>query len=330
MNSNVLLLSPRKLSSVFLSGVLLFLSAPAFAQQPQVPLSQGSDKLQQHPLVELEKTQPTEGDEYQLGPGDEVSVTVVGRPELTGTHIVGPDGKITIAMSGAVQVGDLSRDEAAKAISDSLKGLYTSTVVNVQVTKYGANRVLLIGDIQHPGVLYFDGTPTLLEAITRGGSLIGSDKSTRMPANCIIYRGNTEIGTVDLKEVFRTGDVKLHRNDIIYVPGDQQRLLSVLGEVKVPGPVALKENTTLVSLLADAGGITPQAGTPIIQVINPKTGNIQRVNYKDLLTAKGRDVTLDVGDIVYIPKSGIAKVGFFFQQIGPAISIATIGAFAAR
>ena len=52
-----------------------------------------------------------------LGPGDEIAVSVAGRPELSGSHIVGPDGRITLPVVGTVVVGEKSRDDAAQAVS---------------------------------------------------------------------------------------------------------------------------------------------------------------------------------------------------------------------
>jgi polysaccharide export outer membrane protein len=317
------------LSFSLFTAVALFVTASATAQAPSGS-SPAASGLQQHPIEALRASQPPDADEYELGSGDEISVSVIGRPELSGPHIVGPDGRITMPMAGPVDIGGLSRDAAGRAISDALKNLYTSSVVTIQVTKYSSNKILLLGDVQHPGVMYFDGVPSLLEAVTRGGALLGNDKVQRMPTTCIIYRGKDQIGTVNLKEAFRAGDIRLHRGDIVYIPGDQERLVSVLGEVKNPGPIPLRDDSTLVSVLTEAGGITQSAGNPTIQIINPTTGTIQKVAFKDLLTVHGRDISMAVGNIIFVPRSGIANVGFFLQQISPAAQIGTIGSLLAR
>ena len=299
-----------------------------WAQSTSPLSSQDAPKLQENPLAVLVNTQPGEGDEYELGGGDLIDVAVVGRPELSGQRLIGPDGRITLPIVGSISVGDMSRDAASAVIEDALSKFYVKPVVTLQVDKYGSNRVSILGDIEHPQVLSFDGPPTLLEAITRGGKLIGSDKTQRMPTSCIIYRGRDQIGTINLKDAFRMGDVRLRRNDVIYIPGDQERLVSVLGEVKAPGPFPLRDESSVISLIADAGGITPEAGNPDVQIINPATGAIRRVSFKDMLRDRGSDVTLTVGDIIYVPRSGISHVGFFLQQIAPAAQIGTIGSLA--
>ena len=46
---------------------------------------------------------------------------------------------------------------------------YANLSAQVTVTKYTANRILVLGDVTTPGMVTFDGTPTLLEALTRSG-----------------------------------------------------------------------------------------------------------------------------------------------------------------
>lgn len=288
-----------------------------------------SPTLKMTPLRELASTQPKDGDQYELGSGDEITLTVIGRPELSGLHTIGPDGRITLPIAGSVTVGGLSRDDASDAIVKSLSKYYETPAATITVTKYGSNRILLLGDIEHPGPQYFDGSPTLLEAVTRGGALLSGDKNKRMPTMCYIYRGNNQIGEINLKQVAQSGDIRLRRNDTIYVPGDNERLISILGEVKNPGPVVLKEDSTLVTLLADAGGITEQAGNPEIHIFNPNKGTVAYVHFKDLIRPKGSEVSLVPGDIVYVPRSGLARFGYVMQQLAPMAQIGTVGVLAA-
>ncbi len=70
-----------------------------------------------------------------------------------------------------------TRSEAAKAIEAALSSYYSNLSAQVTVTKYTANRVLLLGAVAHPGMITFDGTPTLLEALSRGGIETGTNRN---------------------------------------------------------------------------------------------------------------------------------------------------------
>ena len=301
-------------------------TTPAPASTP-APLQEPS--LQRHPLG-IEDSQPDAHEEYLLGAGDDITVSVAGRPELSGTHIVGPDGRITLPVVGSVLVGEKSRDDAARNIDDTLGKYYSGSMSStVEVLKYGSNHILLLGAIEKPGVITFDQPPSLLEAITRGGPVLNPDKTVQTARKCIIYRGDNQVMNVNISERFdgrrALNDIRLRRNDIVYIPENQESLISVLGEVTRPGPVRLQQNSTLISLLADAGGVTEKAGNPIIQIVEPSTGRVQTIKFRELLTLHGgSDVTLHDGDIVFVPRSGIAKAGFFVQQIAPITGMATL------
>ena len=285
--------------------------------------------LQRHPL-DFEASQPRADEEYLLGGGDDIIVSVSGRPELSGPHVIGPDGRITMPVVGTVNIGEKSRDDAAKAIDAAISKYYSGEISStVQVTKYGSNHILLLGAIEHPGVITFDQPPSLLEAITKGGLVNNADRTTQTARKCVIYRGDDKVMNVNLSERFDSkralNDIRLRRNDIVYIPEDQESLISVLGEVTHPGPERLNGNSTLTTLLANAGGITEKAGNPLIQVITPSTGKVQTVKFKDLLRPpSGSDIALHDGDVIYVPRSGLASTGFFFQQLSPIFGVGTL------
>src|ERR1700691_6263535 len=125
-------------------------------------------QLKVSPMKTLQNFEPAENEEDELGPGDEISLDFPGRPELSGRRVVGPDGRITLSLVGALNVADKNRTEVAKRVVDALSPYYKDLTVTINIEKYGSNRVVIIGSVQHPGVLYFDNTPTLLDVIASG------------------------------------------------------------------------------------------------------------------------------------------------------------------
>ena len=121
------------------------------AQEKSLPAQDPS--LKPNPLETLRKFEPGPNEEYRLGKGDEITVDFAGRPEMLAKLVVGPDGRITLPLAGDIMVADLTRPEAAKAIEAALANYYTNLSVQVTVTKYTANRVLLLGAVDHPGML---------------------------------------------------------------------------------------------------------------------------------------------------------------------------------
>ena len=92
------------------------------------------------------------------------------------------------------------------------------------------------------------------------------------------------------------------------------------------GAIALTPDSTLASVLAEAGGLAEGAAANI-QVIQPSTGKTVTIPFKSLLTLKGTDeVKLHAGDVVFVPQSGFFKSTYVIQRLSP---IATMGAIAA-
>jgi polysaccharide export outer membrane protein len=299
-----------------------------------------SPQLKVSPMKALQNFEPAENEEYALGPGDEITLDFPGRPELGGKKVVGPDGRITLSLVGPLNVADKNRSEVAKLVVDALSPYYKDLTVTVNIDKYGSNRIVIIGSVQHPGVLYFDNTPTLLDVIARGGLLANAAGSgpgngtaavrDGIPERCAIYRGNDQVVWIDLKQLLQTGnsmaDLRLRRNDIVFVPAQQEVFVSVLGSVMHAGAIALTPESTLASVLAEAGGLAEGAAANI-QVIQPSTGKTVTIPFKSLLTLKGTDeVKLHAGDVVFVPQSGFFKSTYVIQRLSP---VATMGVMAA-
>jgi polysaccharide export outer membrane protein len=323
---------------LLLAVLFLALNAnSAFGQQRTAYQTESGDpELKLSPARALQNLEPAANEEYELGPGDEISLDFPGRPELSGKKVVGPDGRITLSLVGPIKVADKTRAEVAKVVADALSAYYKDITLTVNVDRYGSNRIIVIGSVQHPGVLYFDTIPTLLDVIARGGLLAGpsgasSSASTArdgIPEHCAIYRGNDEVVWVDLRELLQSGssmaDLRLRRNDIVFVPAQQEIFVSVLGSVMRPGAITLTSESTLASVLAQAGGLAESASGKV-QVIQPSTGKTSTVSFKSILK-DSFEVRLHAGDVVYVPASGFYKATYVIQRLSP---IASVGALAA-
>jgi polysaccharide biosynthesis/export protein len=326
-------------------AVLLF-SAPVYSQDAQ-------PGLKENPMVALQAFEPAPNAEYQLGPGDEITVEVVGRPELSGKHTIGPDGFITLPVAGDVKIDDQTRTEAAKTLQSQLGKYYSNASVSVGVDKYTSNSVQLVGAVEHPGVISFDGTPTLLEVISRGGRQMEGPQGSAgvqkpgpavIPERVAIWRANkdhanTEVMWIQYRELVESGsplaNMRLKRNDTVFVPSAKDVYISILGDVPHPGTMQLESTSTLRQLIAEAGGPLHSAGrNPKIQVIQQASGatpgKTREIEYADVLSPKPLDITLHSGDIIFVPQSGFDHFGYVLQQLSPLITLGTFTALAAR
>jgi polysaccharide export outer membrane protein len=202
----------------------------------------------------------------------------------------------------------------------------------VTVTKYTANKILVLGAVEKPGVVIFDGTPTLLEALTRAGlETGGANRPAEIPERCAIYRGHQEVVWVQLKALIDSGnglaDLRLRRDDVVYVPTGSERFVSVLGEVEKPGAIPLTSTSTLASVLAEAGGVvSAKAGSkPHIQIVDPESGTSRIISFNDILNpAKTNEITLKPGEIIFVPQTGFYRATYVLERLSPLITAGTL------
>jgi polysaccharide export outer membrane protein len=329
---------------LFLLSASILQAVPACHAQETAPATE----LKQNPAAALKAFEIAADLPYQLGRGDEITVEVIGRPELTSKHTVGPDGKITLPIAGSIIVADKTREEAAADIQSALSTYYSGVTVSVGVDHYTSNHILLLGAVEHPGLLTFDKTPTLLEVISRGGQLqtpspMGGGAAAPgaagplpmgVPEECMIYRGNATMVTVQLRSLLEEGNplanMRLKRDDVVFVPGPD-KYVSILGMVTRPGTQRLEKKSTLPQLLAMAGGPTEKAGRyPDIEIIHRGTeqspGKTQVVSYKDILGPKPLDLTLQSGDIIFVPQSGFNRFSYTVEKLSPLVNLFTVSA----
>jgi polysaccharide biosynthesis/export protein len=300
-------------------------TSQAAADQSQEP------QLKVSPLRALQQLEPSLEEAYALGAGDTISVYVAGHPELSKDYIIGPDGFITLDVVGSVKVLNLTREAAAKAVRDALAPDYTDPAVTIGVEKYGSNTVMIFGNVSHPGILAYDGTtPTLLDAIGRGGLLVNPSSKDGLPDRCIIYRGNDTVVPVALRQLLLSNsplsDVRLRRGDKIFVPVDQLQFVSVLGQVSKPGPVTITSDLDLKMTLSRAGGITDLAGSnPTIHVIQTTSNRELSIPFNELMKpGGGGEVTLEPGDVVFVPMSGFNKFTYVLTKISPVATMVSL------
>ena len=344
-NARLRLLALAALTAIIsLSGCFnTSINAPASDQRRATPPPGGSLQnayknfgpsfASQQALVAFDNTPQAA---YTIGPGDAITITVWGHPELSGKHLVGPDGNIQLSFVGSVNVGNLTADGASDKIDHVLSDQYVGAIATVQIDDYTDNQVTVLGHVSNPGVQRFSADPTLLEALARAGvpsSQGATDSGQRSESftRCAIFRGHDSVVWIDLRPLLR-GDalalnIRLHRNDLIYVPDASDQLVYVMGQVSKPGAYELSSNMSFLDALALAGGPNDNAQPGKIVLARPSENFQQVIDLGQLIKGGGdANYALQQGDIIYVPKSGLASFGYVLQQISPLTQSALFAA----
>jgi polysaccharide export outer membrane protein len=273
---------------------------------------------------------------YTLGKGDEITVEVWNHPELSGKHLIGPDGKITLPVAGVLALADLTREDAQKAIAAAFSKFYSDLAPTVRVDHYGSYRIFILGRVGSPGALQFESQPTILDVITRAASLpiggIGADKAGL--GRCAIIRGREQMIWLDLKGLVTEGNfglnIRLARNDLVYMPDAGDQLVYVLGEVQHPGAFRHTPTMSVLDAFTQAGGVTEDAADNKMEVVRG-SGEQKEFRLKDLLSApQTLNFALEEGDILYVPRRNLAKFGFILQKTSYLTGFAVLGSLATK
>lgn len=320
--------------SVLLCCLLLLSACGAWESVPDAtPLAEKafkipdrSTRISESSALEAFKEETKKVDDYLLYDGDDINIEVIGRPELSGMQRIGPDGRITLSVVGSVSVRNLTREQAAETINNALSPYYLSIYTTVRVEHYNSNRIIVIGRVEHPGELMFNTPPNLLDILAQAGGMPLLRKE-QVLTRCAIIR-NDKILWIDLTRLL-TGDtnlnVSLQRNDVVYIPDATDTSVFVLGAVHQPGVFRLTPQMSFMDALSQAGGITKDGNFHELHLIRPSADVNMEIDMSDVLAPEKKlNVAINEGDIIFVPRNGVSKIGYILQQINPFSTLFTI------
>lgn len=105
--------------------------------------------------------------EYQLGPADQLRVTVYGEPDLTGLYVVGSQGSIAYPLVGEVSALGLTVAEFTDKLQTELQAYIRSPNVAVEVANY--RPFFILGEVQRPGTYPYSANLTVQNAVATAG-----------------------------------------------------------------------------------------------------------------------------------------------------------------
>ncbi|MFY9530683.1 MAG: polysaccharide biosynthesis/export family protein [Candidatus Acidiferrales bacterium] len=272
-------------------------------------------------------TSTTNGDRstYALGPGDEVTISVLDLDEIgKDPYRIDVRGNLTLPLIGSIHVSGLNAEQMSAAISERLSKYLKNPDVTVRLLEMRSQPVSVLGEVRNPGVVQLMGEKTLFEVLSMAGGLnpdagyvirITREKQWgRIPLPNAKLDGTGEFWTaeVGVKEVMNgtspEKNIPVKPNDVITIPKGE--IVYVLGAVKKSGGFVLgeREQVTVLQALAMAEGLDRFANTGNTKIIRKvagmKTPLEIPVDLKKILHGRATDISLVSDDILFIPISG--------------------------
>ncbi len=155
-----------------------------------------------------------------LGPGDEITVTVVHEKELSGKHRLAGNGTIKFPLVGLVKMSGLMPTAAAKKLETELRnGFLKNPQVLVYVDKIRNKKIHVFGSVRRPGTFQYVNNMSIIEAITLAGGFtpLASKDSTRVTRRENGKKKSFTIAVGNIGKGTATNFV-LRKGDVIWVP----------------------------------------------------------------------------------------------------------------
>lgn len=215
--------------------------------------------------------------DYRIGPGDVLRITIYDHPDLATVVRVDNDGSILFPLAGKVLLGGLNTTAASQLIAAKLAGDYIiNPQVSVFVEEFRSKKVVINGEVNRPGLYELSGPTTLLELVSKAGGLTrgaGRNATIRRVAGNQGEK-NIEVKIGDLLDSGSAAvDVPLMDGDAVTVA--KIGLIYVTGQVNRPSALAVEPDTTVIKAITMAGGFTAVAAQGKIKIIRKVDGRDQ-------------------------------------------------------
>ncbi len=252
------------------------------------------------------------GGEYRIGARDLLEISVFGLGEMNKTVRVSEDGKITLPLLGEIEVEELTRAGLERKLNQLLEKKYLQNPqVTVFIREHQSKKVFVLGAVGKPGPYELLGYQTVLQLISEAGGL----RENAGDEIIVIRRfkdGTSKTFKISIDDLVLRGDARLNialePNDIVNIPANKNVFIYVFGQVRKPGALSVKKLNipTLLQAIAQAGGFSERAsrGRVLIKRID-KDGKEQeiKVNVKDIIKGKKKDIQLKENDVIYVPET---------------------------
>ncbi|MDP5132014.1 MAG: polysaccharide export protein [Paraglaciecola sp.] len=178
------------------------------------------------PRATVQNTVTTSVDNYQylIGPDDSLTIFVWRNPELSGSFIVRPDGKISTSLVEDVEVSGRTPTQLAREMEQILSKYIRDPVVTISVNNFVgpySEQVRVIGQATNPQAINYRQYMTLLDLMVAVGGLTEFAAGNNAK---LVRTSNGSQRTFELKldELIREGNIAANVDilpgDIIIIP----------------------------------------------------------------------------------------------------------------
>lgn len=336
-----------KIFSFLISILLLSATSEPLTAQEDSNQSEWNERLRELSVLDSGFA----GQNYRLGPGDLLEITVFGVDEFSRTYRISESNTITMPHLGKVSAGGITGEELESSIAELLTigGLVNEPMVSVFIKEYRSQPVYVLGAVAKPGQYMITHQLTLIDLLAMAGGLdpgraanyalvqrpqSGPASAAESAANLLNppdqVESDSDVLRVDLEAMLKEGDLSLNLSvqggDVIHVPARRVDYYYVVGDVVRPGvyELPIDEDDRILLLtqaVAKAGGPEKTAKmSDGILVRYTESGDREEmaVDFNAILRGRNVDMAVEPNDIIFIPGSKFKTIGYGLLGVIPS------------
>jgi polysaccharide export outer membrane protein len=244
---------------------------------------------------------------YRIAVGDEMRVEFTYHPGMNRTLTVRPDGNITMPRKGQVEVLGHTATEVQQKLTEMFAATFRDPEITVTLIKY--NRAI-------------DHLKQAIKTAPRGQSKLTAVRPDGWVSFPVIQDVKAAGKTVpDLRKEVQEEYSKLidHMTVTMILKVMKANLVYVTGEVTKPAMYLMDGPTTVLQAVSRAGGFLPSAERKSVLVVSRDKEKKPwgRLIDMEAVINEGnisKDVALQQYDVVFVPKSSIARRNLWVDQ----------------
>ena len=289
-------------------------------------------------------------EDYQLGPGDSIFVSVQRFPDLSFQATLDLQGNIILPIEGAISLANLTLEQAREDIFRRYNQYVFIDRDDISLTLITQRpvEVTVVGEVTRPGFYPLAAPQVSTALLSAGGSTMMADLreiniQRAAPDGTVLER------TIDLFTPLKNGealpDVRLQHGDVVMVPRlDLSRLDEYDRSLVASSTLAKPEITVRVlnyatgvrGTIANLGAINLRNGSRFMDALtqininpdrtdlrniavvrfNPELGKAETIRINARAAIDGdiaQNIPLEENDVLILDRNAIAQVTYFFD-----------------
>jgi len=236
---------------------------------------------------------------YKVGSGDEISISVWGYSEFSENLLVDERGYITPSSYGRIYVKGLTFKKMRSLLKSKFGSFLDMKNSEIDVT-LSYSRVItvhIVGEVYNPGSYTIPAINTAFNALiaANGPNQLGSVR------NIYIKRDGKTVDSLDVYQFLfnptRSQDIYMQDGDYLFVP-PAKHIIEVKGAVNRPYTYEAKTGESIAELIKYAGGYTTNAFTDVLTLMRidynaVKVNDVHKDHINSTIVQNGDEIVVN-------------------------------------